>query len=240
MVHDQHIGTVHIVAGAMKRAVLMMAQRLVAGVAIGSDAIPTEVGDRLRPVVPIPVPLAIGIGLPQRLVTILVALRWFVFAEGTRILQKKVELEVGHLGTTGSLLQQMLAAVALASLDQHKAKRQLAVAVVKRQIFMNELLLQGHGGSGDHQLFLVQSGHRDGALSIGERFADTGTRFGNQDPALLVVLPGQGFGDLGHQKVLLFTRHKTGQSIRNLAIGLTNGSFEASGEHKDKASLGVN
>ncbi len=205
MVHDQHIGTVHIVAGAMKGAVLMMAQRLVAGVAIGSDAIPTEVGDRLRPVVPIPVPLAIGIGLPQRLVTILVAVRWLVFAQAT-----EVELEVGHLGTTGSLLQQMLAAVTLTPLDQHKAKRQLAVAVVKGEVFVDQLLLQGHGGGGDHQLLLGEPCHRDGALSIGERFADTGSRFGHQDPALFVVLASQGFGDFGHQKVLLFARHKTG------------------------------
>ncbi len=75
---------------------------------------------------------------------------------------------------------------------------------------MDQLLLQGHGGSGDHQLFLGQSGHRDGALSIGDRFADTGSRFGHQNPALFVVLAGQGFGYLGHQKVLLFARHKTG------------------------------
>lgn len=75
---------------------------------------------------------------------------------------------------------------------------------------MDQLLLQGHGGGGDHQLLLGEPRHRDGTLRIGERFADTGSRFGHQDPALFVVLAGQGFGYLCHQKVLLFARHKTG------------------------------
>ncbi len=75
---------------------------------------------------------------------------------------------------------------------------------------MDQLLLQGHGGGRDHQLLLGESRHRNGALRIGEGFADTCARFGNQNTALFVVLAGQGFGYLGHQKVLLFARHKTG------------------------------
>lgn len=205
MVDDQHIGALHVVAGAMKGAVLVMAQRLVAGVAVGGDAIPASVGNGLWPVVPIPVPFAIGVGLPQRLVAIFVAVRWLGFAQTA-----KVELEVGHLGTTGCLLKQMFAAVALTSLDQHKAKRQLAVAMVKRKVFVDQLLLQGHGGGRDHQLLLGESRHRDGTLSIRKGFADTGSCFGNQNTALFVVLAGQGFGYLCHQKVLLFARHKTG------------------------------
>ena len=146
-----------------------------------------------------------------------------MFAQGA-----EVEFEVGHLATACSLLQQMFAAVALAPLDQHKAKRQLAVAVIEGEILVDQLLLQCHGGSGDHQLFLGQSRDRDRSLSIGEGLADTGACLGHQNTALFVILPSQRFGYLGNQKILFFTRHKTGQAIRNLAVGLTNGGFEAS------------
>ena len=163
MVDHQYIGAIHVVAGAMKGAVLVMAQRLVAGVAVGGDAIPASVGNGLWPVVPIPVPFAIGVGLPQGLVAIFVAVRWFGFAQTA-----KVELKVGHLGTTGCLLQQMFATVALAPFDQHETKRQLAVAVVEGEVFVDQLLLQRHGGGGDHQLLLGKASYRNSALCIGE------------------------------------------------------------------------
>ncbi|MNH20430.1 hypothetical protein D3C79_801980 [compost metagenome] len=72
MVDHQHIGGVHVVPGTVEGAVLMMAQRLVAAVAIGGDAIPAQIRDGLGPVVPVPVPLPLGVGLPQRLIAFLV------------------------------------------------------------------------------------------------------------------------------------------------------------------------
>ncbi len=72
VVDHQHVGRIHVVAGAVEGAVLMMSQRLVAGVAVGGDTIPAEIGDGLGPVVPITVPLAFRVGLPQRLITVLV------------------------------------------------------------------------------------------------------------------------------------------------------------------------
>jgi len=50
----------------------MMAECLVAGVAVGGDAIPAEIGDGFGPVVPIAIPFAVGVGLPQRLIAALV------------------------------------------------------------------------------------------------------------------------------------------------------------------------
>ena len=64
VVDYQHVGRIHVVAGAVEGAVLMMGQGLVAGVAIGGDTIPTKVGNGFGPVVPITIPLAFGVGLP--------------------------------------------------------------------------------------------------------------------------------------------------------------------------------
>ncbi len=128
-----------------------------------------------------------------------------MFAKGT-----EVKLEVGHLAAAGGLLQQVFAAVALASLDQHETKRQLAVAMIEGEVFVDQLLLQRHCGGGDHQLLLSKASHRDGPLSIGEGLADTGAGFGHQDATLFVILPGQRLGYFGHQKILLLARHKTG------------------------------
>jgi len=122
----------------------------------------------------------------------------------------EVEFEIGHLAAVCRLLQQVLAAVALAPLDQHETKRQLAVTVVEGEVLVDELLLQGHGGGGDHQLLLGEPCHRDGPLGIGERLADAGAGFGHQDATLFVIFPGQCLGYLGHQKILLLARHKTG------------------------------
>ena len=72
MVDHQHVGGVHVVPGAVEGAVLVVAQRLVATVAIGGDAIPAQIRNRLGPVVPVPVPLPLGVGLPQRLIALLV------------------------------------------------------------------------------------------------------------------------------------------------------------------------
>ena len=122
----------------------------------------------------------------------------------------EVELEVGHLAAACGLFQQVLAAVALAPLDQHEAKRQLAVAVVEGEVLVDQLLLQRHGGGGDHQLLLGEPCYRDGTLGIGERLADAGAGFGHQDATLFVIFPGQCLGYLGYQKILLLARHKTG------------------------------
>ena len=122
----------------------------------------------------------------------------------------EIELEVGHIGAACRLFKQMFAAVTLAPLDQHEAKRQLAVAMVEGQVLVDQLLLQGDGGGGDHQLLLGEPRHRDGALGIGEGLADAGARLGHQDAATLFILSGEGLGDFGHQKILLLARHKTG------------------------------
>ncbi len=82
--------------------------------------------------------------------------------------------------------------------------------MVKREVLVDQLFLQGHGGGRDHQFFLGQTGHRDSTLGIGKRFADTGTRLGHQNTALLVILSGQGLGDFRHQEILLLAGHETG------------------------------
>ena len=75
---------------------------------------------------------------------------------------------------------------------------------------MDELLLQGHGGGGDHQFLLGQPCHWYGPLGIGEGLADAGACLGHQDAATPVIFSRQGLGDFGNQEILLLARHKTG------------------------------
>jgi len=138
-------------------------------------------------------------------------------ARGGGLLGKQVVVHGPFVivGAAGPTVQLELADVASAPLGQGKAEGLRQALGQRGQVFVNQLLLQRHGGCGDHHTRVARQRQHDGGHAVGQRLAHARTglddgngtrRFQRLDGAVLVlgglaqVGLGEGAGHLfGHQ-----------------------------------------
>jgi hypothetical protein len=90
-----------------------------------------------------------------------------------------------------------LAHIAPAPLGEREAKRLRHLRRQQRQVFVDQLLLQRHGGGGDQHPGIARQGQRDGRRAVGQRLAYTGAGLDHRDGAGGRVLALLGLAQFG-------------------------------------------
>ena len=103
--------------------------------------------------------------------------------------------------------------VAPSALGQRKAEIQPAVAHQVREVFVDNLLLQGDGRRGDYQALAGSLGGRNGGHAVSHGFTGTGARFNGNHRRVagtMVFFVGidiaQHFGDFSNHQTLAIAR----------------------------------
>ena len=131
-------------------------------------------------------------------------------ARGGFLFREQVVLDViavvgpGRIGRhAGQAFELQLADVTPAPLGKREAERLWQQRGERRQVFVDQLLLQRDGGGGDHHAGIARQGERDGGGAVSQRFADAGAGLDHGDGAhrlvvaldvMAVVMPVAGVG----------------------------------------------
>ncbi len=235
VVGDDHIDLAHAFAGLIEGALAEVRAMTVGALAvIGGQARPVGVFQGGGPAVAIAVPFIAGQFLDhagKQLLTGLIDLdlEAFFFEQlrrgGLRVafLEQHVELGQAH--------------VAPAPLGQRETEIQPAVAHQVRQVLVDDLLLQGDGGRGDHQALAGRLRRRDGGQAVSDGLAGTGAGFHRDDRRLAaaptfvvgVDIP-EDLGHFGNHQALAIARLKA-LGFEKTRIGALDRGFEFSADH---------
>ncbi|MCY1173450.1 hypothetical protein D9M73_136100 [compost metagenome] len=235
MVSDDHVDLAHAFAGLVEGALAEVRAMTVGALAVvGGQARPVGVFKRGGPTVAVAVPLIAG--------------EFFDHA-GEQLLAGLVDLDLEAFFfeqlRSGSLrvafLEQHVefgqAHVAPAPLGQGEAEIQPAVAHQVGQVLVDDLLLQGHGGRGDHQALAGGLGRGDRRQAVGHGLAGTGAGFHRDNrgvataPAFVVGVDiTQDLGDFGDHQALAVARLEA-LGFEKTRVGALDRGFEFSADH---------
>ena len=230
VVGNDDIGALQLVAGPEKTALADVGTAPTAALAVvGGDAVPDLLGDRLRPVVPIAIPLAATQGIDHRRVhrqclgghrlADLIGIQRQQVAGALALALAEHPVELGQ------------ADIAASPLGQHKTEIQPGVTANIRQVLVDELLLQGDGGRGHHQPLVERPGDGNGRHRVGDGFAGAGAgldhahcgHFGGRFSRCRNA--GESIGDLGNHLALAPAWGEL-LALDDGAVGLANGALE--------------
>ncbi|MNQ40445.1 hypothetical protein D3C85_540970 [compost metagenome] len=201
---------------------------------VGGDAGPVLVLDRLGPGVAVAVPAVAGKAL-DHLVEQLLALLVDIDPEAL------IGEQLGSGALRLAFLQQHVelgqAEVTPAPLGQGEAEVEAAVADQVRQVLVDDLLLQRHGGRGDHQALAGGLRRGNGGQAIGHRLAGTGARLHRHHSRIALAVPlivhrdgAQGLGHLGDHQALAITGLEP-LGFEETAVGALDLGLEFGAEH---------
>ena len=175
---------------------------------VGGHLAPDFIGDLFRPMVPVAIPFP-GAVAGQHFFKGNPAGRFIV----CRLVQQEqrhgVAVAMAFVVQPG--FQAGHTQVTATALGQGPAEIQLAVLAQVRQVFQDNLVLQGNGGGGNHQGFAQRLGHRDGGNQVRQGFTGTGTGLhhagGRRRGALTIVVVDIAHvsGNLGNHQALAIT-----------------------------------
>ncbi|MCY1513627.1 hypothetical protein D9M68_481360 [compost metagenome] len=236
VVGDDHVDLGHAFARLVEGALLEVRAMAVGALAVvGGQARPVGVLQGFRPAVAVAVPAVAG-ELLDHLGEQLLALLVDVDAKPL------VGEQLGGGALRLAFLQQAVelgqAQVAAAALGQGEAEIQAAVAHQVGQVLVDDLLLQGHGGGGDHQAFACRLGGGNRRQAVGHGLAGAGTGLDGHHRRLAVAMPlvvaldgAEHLGDFGDHQALAIARLEA-LGFEEARIGALDLGLEFGTEHE--------
>ncbi|MCY1402785.1 hypothetical protein D9M71_179420 [compost metagenome] len=235
VVGDDHIHLGHAFPRPVEGALLeVRAMALGALAVVGGDPRPVLVLDGFGPGIAIAVPAVAGKAF-DHLVEQLLAL--FVHIDTEALIGEQLGGRTLRLAFLQQHVELGQTEVAAAPLGQGEAEIQAAVAHQVGQVLVNDLLLQGDGGRGDHQALAGGLGHGNGRQAVGHGLAGTSSGFHRNHGGFAFAVPffihgngAQGLGHLGdHQALAIAGLEPLG--FEKTAVGALDLGLEFGAEH---------